>query len=414
MSKNACFTICAKNYLAQAITLQNSFKKFNPEVDFYIFISDEIDFSLDSYVDNYVQLDSSWIPNWDKMAFKYNVIEFSTSIKPFCFHKLFSENYNRVIYLDPDIYVLNSLAIVYSDYLKEKSIVLTPHYCNIQTNYTGAVTEEELLFVGIYNLGFIALRNNEIGNKVIEWWKNRLENKCFADKYESLHVDQKWIDFIPAFFPNEVEICHNLGINPAIWNLHERELILSEKNQYLIKSVERNEVFELLFFHFSGFNPLRPTLINYRHPYYNTSNFPSYIPLFEDYINNLFENQFEKFSMMKYSFNSFSDGEKILPIQRRIFHVFKNKFSDQNPFDSKSRFRFFLKKNNFISGVQSNDFANFSDEEKSNYKIFETLIRFGFKFLFKIVGVRYYSSLLIFLLSFARFENQKFLIKDKL
>ena len=39
--KNKCiFTICSKNYLAQALTLKESIKKHEPSVDFYIFLAD--------------------------------------------------------------------------------------------------------------------------------------------------------------------------------------------------------------------------------------------------------------------------------------------------------------------------------------------------------------------------------------
>ena len=40
---NAICTICAKNYLAHAKTLGDSIRKFHPEVEFYILLSDEID-----------------------------------------------------------------------------------------------------------------------------------------------------------------------------------------------------------------------------------------------------------------------------------------------------------------------------------------------------------------------------------
>lgn len=40
--KQCAFTICAKNYLAQAITLRESFKRHNKE-EFFIFLSDDKD-----------------------------------------------------------------------------------------------------------------------------------------------------------------------------------------------------------------------------------------------------------------------------------------------------------------------------------------------------------------------------------
>lgn len=86
MIKNAAFTICAKNYLAQAFTLKKSFEERNPNCNFFIFLSDDLGELTDESQD-LILLEDSWISNWKQMAFKYNVIEFSTSIKPFCFKK---------------------------------------------------------------------------------------------------------------------------------------------------------------------------------------------------------------------------------------------------------------------------------------------------------------------------------------
>lgn len=409
MNKNVAFTICAKNYLAQAFTLKKSFKILNPNCDFYIFLSDDSK-ELKDVESNFVLLDDNWIPRWKQMAFKYNVIEFSTSIKPFCFKKLFSQGYEKVIYLDPDIYVTNPLDEIYN-YLEEKSIVLTPHYCNIQTNYTGSITEEEILFVGIYNLGFTAIKNNLIGNKIVSWWMNRLADKCYADKIDALHVDQKWMDFIPAFFPNDTLITHHMGINPAIWNLHERELILDEKNKYQIKNLESNLLFPLLFFHFSGFDPFKPKLINRRHPKYNTDVYPSYIPLFESYIKDVYENGYDKYSKMSYSFNSFENGENIIPLHRRLFRALKYNLQIEDPFKNGNEYVIELDNNKLLTRVKSNAFSTFTETEKSRRGSFGKIIIGGLKIIKFCIGIRYYSSLLNFLSDITRLENQTFLMK---
>lgn len=409
MSKEAIFTICAKNYLAQALTLKSSLIKTNPEVDFFIFLSDLAD--VDGLpISDLILLDNSWIKDWERMAFKYNVIEFSTSIKPFCFNKLFKDGYEKVIYLDPDIYVTDSLTTIFN-YLNEKSIVLTPHYCNIQTNFTGAVPEEELLFVGIYNLGFCAICNNKIGVEIVNWWMNRLFDKCYADKIDALHVDQKWMDFIPAFFPNETLITHHMGINPAIWNLHERELLVVKNELYSIKNNVTSEVFPLLFFHFSGFDPFNPTLVNRRHPKYNTTNFPSFIPLFKEYIDNEYANGYDFYSKLSYSFNAFDDGENILPIHRRLFRVNESKIADANPFVETSMFRKLLAENKLLTGIKTNKFSTYTQSEKSRKSLFEKVILKGLKLIKLIVGIRYYSTLIVFLHENTRLDKQDILIK---
>lgn len=408
--KNAIFTICAKNYLAQALTLKESCLKYNQDVDFYIFLADKADEkNLPAELE---LLDSSWIPNWEQMAFKYNVIEFSTSIKPFCFNKLFKQGYEKVIYLDPDIYVVNSLKDIY-EFLNEKSIVLSPHYCNIEENYTGSVPEEELLFVGIYNLGFGAIKNDIIGNKIVRWWMNRLENKCYADKVDALHVDQRWMDFIPGFFPNDTHITQHPGINPAIWNLHERELLINENNQYHIKDLVTQQVFPLLFFHFSGFDPFNETVLNRRHPKYNTSIFPSYIPLIKEYIEAEYRNNYDLYSKMAYSFNAFDDGENIMPIHRRLFRMLGEDVNKSGVFRSDGDFRILLKKNGLLSNRKSTSFSLLSTTEKKKKGKVEEGAKLLFLMLKKIIGIRLYASIISFVGQLTRFENQTFLIRKK-
>ena len=407
--KKVVFTICAKNYLAQALTLKESCLKHNKDVDFQIFLADKVE-EENIPKESLVLLDESWISYWKQMAFKYNVIEFSTSVKPFCFNKLFKEGYDKVIYLDPDIYVTDSLDTIF-DYLDHKSIVLSPHYCHIQENYTGSVPEEELLFVGIYNLGFCAIKNGLIGKKIIKWWMNRLEDKCYADKIDALHVDQRWMDFIPAFFPNDTYITQHPGINPAIWNLHERELLIYE-NKYYIKDLVTKQEFPLLFFHFSGFDPFNEKVLNRRHPKYNTDIFPSYIPLIKEYIKAEYRNGYELYSKMIYSFNAFNDGENIMPIHRRLFRII-NDSTVEDPFQQNSNFRNILKKNKLLSNRKTYAFSSLSPVEKKKKGKVESTMKGIFFLLKKIVGIRFYSSFISFLGQFVRFENQTFLIRRK-
>lgn len=406
--RNAVFTICAKNYLAQALTLKESVLQYNPDIDFYLFLADKKTDDIKNV--NLVELDDSWILGWENMAFKYNVIEFATSIKPFCFKKLFDEGYDKVMYLDPDIYVTHSLDLINND-LDSYSMILTPHYNHIQTKYTGSVSEEELLFVGIYNLGFCAIKNNKIGNQILEWWADRLSEKCFADKDDALHVDQKWIDFLPGFYPNDILISHHPGINIAIWNLHERELI-SENNTYLIKDLVTGKYDTLLFFHFSGFDPYNRKIINRRHPLYNTDVFPSFIPIINSYSDEVIKNNYDSFSKLAYSFNNFGNGDVIIPLHRRLFRMYlQNNNSEFNAFDIQSEFYKILKSKGLILKDKSASY-NLGIVKEKNVdvskidRIFNFLIRL---FIF-IFGIKRYYFLIKYLRMKTRLENQDFLI----
>lgn len=392
---NCAFTICAKNYLAQALTLRESFLKHNPSLIFFIFLADKIDGVED--VDGVVALDKSWIPDWVNMAFKYDVIEFNTSIKPFCFGKLFKDGYEKVIYLDPDIYVTRPLDFIY-ECLNDKSIVLTPHYCDIEEHFDGAVSEETFNKVGIYNLGFCALKNDKVGQEIAKWWQNRLQYKCYSQSSEGLFVDQKWMDYIPGFFPDATCVSSHYGMNVAIWNLHERELFIDEKQGYMIRRKKTGDEFPLLFFHFSGFDPFETTVINRRHPQFNVTTYPSFKPIIEEYRERVYANGYDRFSKMTYGFNHYFDGSVITPLQRRIFRVYLNDHKVEfNPFEINTPFYKILKNSRLLlkASTKQNGFASYTKEEKNKGKKLENkVVKPMLSLALRVLGAERYAMLI--------------------
>jgi hypothetical protein len=392
---NCAFTICAKNYLAQALTLRESFLKHNPSLNFFIFLADKIDGVED--VDGVVALDKSWIPDWVNMAFKYDVIEFNTSIKPFCFGKLFKEGYEKVIYLDPDIYVTRPLDYIY-ECLNNKSVVLTPHYCDIEEHFDGAVSEETFNKVGIYNLGFCALKNDKVGQEIAKWWQNRLQYKCYSQSSEGLFVDQKWMDYIPGFFPDATCVSSHHGMNVAIWNLHERELFIDEKQGYMIRRKKTGDEFPLLFFHFSGFDPFETTIINRRHPQFNVTTYPSFKPIIEEYRERVYANGYDRFSKMTYGFNHYFDGSVITPLQRRMFRVYLNDHKVEfNPFEINTPFYKILKNSRLLlkASTKQNGFASYTKEEKNKGKKLENkVVKPMLKLALRVLAAERYAMLI--------------------
>lgn len=392
---NCAFTICAKNYLAQALTLRESFLKHNPSLNFFIFLADKIDGVED--VDRVVALDKSWIPDWVNMAFKYDVIEFNTSIKPFCFGKLFKEGYEKVIYLDPDIYVTRPLDYIY-ECLNNKSVVLTPHYCDIEEHFDGAVSEETFNKVGIYNLGFCALKNDKVGQEIAKWWQNRLQYKCYSQSSEGLFVDQKWMDYIPAFFPQATCVSSHHGMNVAIWNLHERELFIDDKQGYMIRRKKTGDEFSLLFFHFSGFDPFETTIINRRHPQFNVTTYPSFKPIIEEYRERVYANGYDRFCKMNYGFNHYFDGSVITPLQRRMFRVYLNDNKVEfNPFEINTPFYKILKNSRLLlkASTKQNGFASYTKEEKNKGKKLENkVVKPMLRLALRVLGAERYAMLI--------------------
>jgi lipopolysaccharide biosynthesis glycosyltransferase len=153
------FTIVAKNYIPYARTLCQSIKRHYPEAKIYLGLSDRQGENIDSNSDEYeiLTVDQLDLPNPDQFAFRYDVTEFSTAIKPYIFQWIFNNTLaDSAIYLDPDILVLAPLKKVFNLLDRGATAVLTPHF-TARVNDDGNPNEITMLRVGSYNLGFIGL-----------------------------------------------------------------------------------------------------------------------------------------------------------------------------------------------------------------------------------------------------------------
>ncbi len=406
MKKNCIFSICSKNYLAQALTLKESAKKHEPNTDFFIFLADLGSEEIKEV--EYEPLNESWIPSWKEMAFKYNVIEFNTSIKPFCFKKLFNQGYEKVTYLDPDMFVADKLDYLW-DNLDHYSIILTPHISCCKLDFNGAQTEKSILSCGIFNLGFASIKNDAVGRRIVEWWCVRLKDQCYEDR--PLFVDQKWMNFIPVFFPENVLVSHHFGLNVAVWNLHERELII-EDEKYKVKNLETGELFPLLVFHFSGFDPFNDKVVNRRHPQFGVDVYPSFEPIIQEYKSLEYKNGYEKYSRLKYALNEFSNGLVILPLHRRLYRATLEEFRNDDPFSVDGTFYKNLNASNLILHKKNKGAkykTEFSQTSKFRYARYFQILAKMFK---KVVGINFYCKILKPVSTICKLENQTFLMQN--
>jgi len=62
------------------------------------------------------------------MAFRYDIVEFNTALKPFCFEYAFDKlGADIALYLDPDIFVLRPLRHIMAALAEGSECVLIPH-----------------------------------------------------------------------------------------------------------------------------------------------------------------------------------------------------------------------------------------------------------------------------------------------
>ena len=72
---------------------------------------------------------------------------------------------------------------------------------------------------GKYQAGLIGFKNDLYGLKSVRWWKNKCIDWCSAEAEEGKFGDQKYLDYIPIYFP-KVKISNNLGINARLGTVY--------------------------------------------------------------------------------------------------------------------------------------------------------------------------------------------------
>src|SRR5947207_12968779 len=153
----AC-TIVSPNYLAFARILARSYRTHHPDHEFYVLIvADALD-KTQFVNEPFTAITLVELPfeNLRDLAMKYDILELNTNVKPtFMKYLVCRFDLDILVYLDPDIYVYSELRPVF-DLLSSASVVLTPHLTSPIPLDGRSPSEQEMLYNGTYNLGFIA------------------------------------------------------------------------------------------------------------------------------------------------------------------------------------------------------------------------------------------------------------------
>lgn len=330
--KIVAFTSSAFNYLPKVRLLVESIRKFHPEFEFVLALaddkqSDHIDLSNEG-IDRVIALEDLDIPDRNRWAFFHSIVELSTAIKPFVLAKLLEDpSIDAVLYFDPDMVLFDRLDDLVAE-LDSSNILLTPHQTDPESTLE-AVRDNEIssLKHGIYNLGFIGVRNSDEGKRFAKWWSDRIYHFCVADIPNGLFTDQRWIDLVPAFF-NCVKILKNPRFNVATWNLTTRQLSGDASEGFKVNGIP------LGFYHFTGFD-------SGAHRVMATKNAPGNTSV-ENLVNWYFEktrfDQEDPASKVAWKFGTYSNGRKIPSEHRRLYRDrpdLQEAYAD--PFDSEGR-----------------------------------------------------------------------------
>jgi hypothetical protein len=231
MAEVHCFTSASFAYLDRVRVLGETLRHHHPDWIFWLVLPDREppgfshDFSNEVF-SRVVRLDELGIPATPAWIFEHDLVELCTAVKGAMLCRLLDAGAEKIIYLDPDIAVFDSLQPVI-DLLDGHDIILTPHQVDPEETLV-AIAEAEItsLKYGIFNLGFLAVAGRAEGRRFARWWRDRLLHFCFDDVAGGLFTDQRWCDHVPGLF-DRVHILRDLGYNVASWNLGRRPVSIA-------------------------------------------------------------------------------------------------------------------------------------------------------------------------------------------
>lgn len=302
------FTSCVNNYIPKARVLAGSLKKWHPDWHFCLLLGESPPPHFDPKeepFDRVLGFEELGIKDYKFWLFRHRIVEICTAAKGEAMNFFLErEKWDKVIYLDPDIMVLNSLAQL-EQLLDQHSILLTPHQLAPQKT-AQAILDNEIcsLIHGVYNLGFMACASRGQGIEFSRFWRDRLHEYCYDDKEKGLFTDQRWCDLAPAYF-SELGIVRDPGCNAASWNLTDRR-ITREGETFLANGQP------LRFYHFTGYDSGMGKIMS---SIYGAS-MPAVKELWDIYEERLRQAAHEDYKKLVWSGNFYSNGKKITDEER--------------------------------------------------------------------------------------------------
>ncbi|WP_209318391.1 glycosyltransferase family protein [Falsiroseomonas selenitidurans] len=236
-------------YLSRARTLAASLRRRHPDWTLWAVMVDRPPPGFDNSAwagefDHVIDAEDLYPDGWSGWIFRHDIVEACTAVKGRALQHLLASGAEKVIYLDPDIAVFHDLAPIVRR-LDTASIVLTPHQVEPNaTDWAFADNEHTSMRYGIFNLGFLAVRNDATGRAMADWWAGCLKRACYDDVANGIFTDQKYCDHVPGLFP-DVHVERDPGFNVASWNLSRRRLSIERGGDILVNGAP------LRFYHFT-------------------------------------------------------------------------------------------------------------------------------------------------------------------
>jgi hypothetical protein len=381
-----------------------SAREHHPEIDVVIVVADgKREARVDIPGVTLLWAEDLQFPGYLQCAFKYNIIEFNTALKPHATRHLL-ERYEQVIYLDPDTCLFGRLESVL-DGLSRHTAVFTPHALSPYDG-VGRPNDRDLLRFGSLNLGFFAVRRDDSTHKLLDWWHERCRLDCFYEPQLGLGVDQKWMDLALSYFDG-LALLKSPGLNVAFWNLHERQLSRSDAGWTV------NGTAPLEFVHFSSFVDADEQAVADKQTRYAVGSRPDFSQagnVYRDYLQR--GKALVKVVDPRYSYGQFDNGATVSPALRRFYAVSERAevLSEANPFSAHGAvYRFARGQGLVASRPPATTHVNF--KVQASYSRQQQLITIAFRWVLRLIGPDRYFNLMRYLAHYSSLLNQGDLLR---
>jgi hypothetical protein len=147
-------------------------------------------------------------------------------------------NIEFLTYVDNDLFFFSDPAILYDEF-NHASVLITDHRISKLARLTGV----DVIIVGKFNAGWLAVRNDEEARKVLSWWRFKCIEWCSRIPEDGKFGEQKYLDDFQTV-SNSVAIVQHPGANVAPWNMNGLQF---ERDADDIVKVDGKP---LIFFHF--------------------------------------------------------------------------------------------------------------------------------------------------------------------
>ena len=297
---NFC-TLFDSNFLPYGLTLYESLIEHCPEFHLYIFAFDDKSYDF---------LNEKKLSNTTIISLKEFEDEELLKVKPYrtkgeyCWtcassailYVLDKYKVDMCTYLDSDIFFFSDPSVLIEE-MGDKSVLITEHRYSEKHNL-----EEQ---AGKYCVQFISFKNNSDGKKVLNWWRHKCVEWCFARLEAGKFGDQKYLDDWTVRFKGIVHELQHLGGGVAPWNIEQYKIFKKNDKFYLLDK-KANESCPVVFFHYHNvkFNASRKIVIQFISLYYRIT-FSVYFSLYKEYFKKM-ATVIYNFRLTNFNFNKYS------------------------------------------------------------------------------------------------------------